>query len=158
MGPTSSQIEQEIRLERSELGDNIKELNERVRTAFNWRHRIDQRPLAILGASIAGGVLLGMARARSSPPRSAYRPPEPRARRLAPTTQYQKSQAWDTWEKVKAALIGVGTQRVKDFLDQTIPGFRREYERTEPGSAMGVGQEADRGRPVRRIGSPSAIG
>lgn len=158
MGPTSSQIEQEIRLERSELGDNIKELNERVRTAFNWRRQVDKRPLAILGASIAGGVLLAMVRARSNPPRSAYKPPEPRARRLAPTTLYQKSQAWDTWEKVKAALIGVGTQRVKDFMDQTIPGFRREYERNEPGSAMEVGREAETERPVRRIGSPSAIG
>lgn len=136
MGSTSSQIEQEIRQERTELGNNIQELQERVKITFDWRHQIDERPLTILGMAVGGGILLAMFGRRQ---RSAVRSRAVSSTEYAPretvrahaATQQKKQQAWNSWDKIKAALIGLGTERVTDFLGETIPGFREEYRRTD---------------------------
>jgi hypothetical protein len=94
--------------------------------------------------------------------RRAYPPAEYRAEEQPRSaTQYKKQQAWDSWDKVKDTLIGLGTQRVKDFLDQSIPGFREEYGRTEsisgcrevPGSRQHgeLRPPPDRRDPVREM-------
>jgi len=58
MDETASQIERHIEEQRQQLGRNVAELEERVRSTFNWRVQFQERPGTIIGAAFAGGVLL----------------------------------------------------------------------------------------------------
>ena len=58
MGEKSDQIERHIQEQRNELGDNITELQEKVKSAFDWRVQFEQRPMTMIGIALGGGVLL----------------------------------------------------------------------------------------------------
>ncbi len=83
MGETPDQIERHIYEKRSELGENIHELQQKVKTAVDWRAQFDQRPWVLMGAAFGGGMLLALLfggrgdSSRSSSPdawkREAYR-------------------------------------------------------------------------------------
>jgi len=60
MGETPDQIERHIYEKRSELGENINELQQKVKTAVDWRAQFDQRPMTMLGLAFGGGLLLSM--------------------------------------------------------------------------------------------------
>jgi ElaB/YqjD/DUF883 family membrane-anchored ribosome-binding protein len=60
MGETPDQIERHIYEKRSELGENIHELQQKVKTAVDWRAQFDQRPWVLMGAAFGGGVLLAL--------------------------------------------------------------------------------------------------
>src|ERR1700693_4896997 len=58
MGEKSDQIERHIQHQRSELEDNISELEEKVKSAFDWRTQFEERPALMLGAAFVGGAML----------------------------------------------------------------------------------------------------
>jgi len=58
MGEKPDQIERHIRHQRSELEENISELEEKVKSAFDWRTQFEERPAIMLGAAFVGGALL----------------------------------------------------------------------------------------------------
>lgn len=60
MGETPDQIERHISEERSELGENIHELQRKVKTAMDWRAQFDQRPWVLMGVAFGGGLLLSL--------------------------------------------------------------------------------------------------
>jgi len=35
------------------------------------------------------------------------------------------------WDNIKGAVIGVAATRFRNFLDETIPGFAEQYDKTE---------------------------
>jgi len=60
MGETPDQIERHIYEKRGELGENIHELQQKVKTAVDWRAQFDQRPWVLMGAAFGGGLLLAL--------------------------------------------------------------------------------------------------
>lgn len=137
MGPTSGQIEQHINEQRGELDHNINELQQKVRATFDWRERTCARPFAALGIAFGAGVVLAavlpppaglVARARS---RFQERTTSSRESASNTATQYEKQRAYEAWDKIKGALLGLVTTRVQEFLAEAIPGFRQEFSRTE---------------------------
>src|SRR5712672_2641829 len=60
MGETPDQIERHIYEKRSELGENINELQKKVKTAVDWRAQVQQRPMIMMGLAFGGGLLLSM--------------------------------------------------------------------------------------------------
>jgi len=58
MGETSDQIEIEIDRKRAELGSDLHELEQRVRSTTSWRLQFEKRPLTMIGLAFGGGVLL----------------------------------------------------------------------------------------------------
>ena len=58
MGEKPDQIERHIQHQRSELEDHISELEEKVKSAFDWRTQFEERPAIMLGAAFVGGALL----------------------------------------------------------------------------------------------------
>jgi hypothetical protein len=59
MGETPREIEQEIEQARQRLGQNLNQLEYRVKQEFDWRVQFDRRPYAFLGAAFALAFLLG---------------------------------------------------------------------------------------------------
>jgi hypothetical protein len=59
MGERPDQIERHIQHQREELGDNFSELEEKVKSAFDWRTQFEERPAVMLGIALVGGALIG---------------------------------------------------------------------------------------------------
>ena len=132
MGQTTNQIEAHIEYTRGELGANLKELEQKVHTATDWKHHFQNNPMTMLGAAFGGGILLASmlsGRKSKNGRRSSYSPPsapEPHA-----GTDHQKYRALETWDNIKGALIGVAATKFKDFVGEVVPGFQEQFQRTE---------------------------
>lgn len=60
MGQTADQLKSQIEDQRQELGDNLQQLEEKVRSTVDWRTQFEQKPWAGVGVAFAGGFLLSM--------------------------------------------------------------------------------------------------
>lgn len=58
MDAQSEQIIKDIQEKRERLGDNITELENRVRDAADWRTYFNRNPWLMMGAAAAGGFLM----------------------------------------------------------------------------------------------------
>ena len=67
MGETSEEIAAHIEEQRGELVENVKELERKVKRAVDWKARVQERPLSMLGIAFAGGLLFSfLTRGRGS--------------------------------------------------------------------------------------------
>ncbi len=58
MDERTSEIVKEIFDERQKLGDNLSELETKMREASDWRTYFNRNPWAAVGAALGGGLLL----------------------------------------------------------------------------------------------------
>jgi hypothetical protein len=150
MGERSDQIERQIEEKRCELGENFNELEEKVKTAIDWRAQFQERPGTLLALAFGGGVILSalFPPLRSHSSRQSIRSPyTPLQQQVAPeressvsnagshfrssTTSAQKrsSQTRDSLEAFSGALVSVAVSRASHFLDKLLPGFQQEFVR-----------------------------
>jgi hypothetical protein len=119
MGETSYQIERHINEKRDNLGDNLDELEEKVRNAMDWRAQVQTRPGMMIALAFTGGVLLsavlpGSSRRASGSGNAACRPNE-------------------TWDAMKSALLAVTATKLGGFVDGVLPGFNQEFTQARSG-------------------------
>lgn len=62
MGDTTREIEAHIRNTRQHLSENIDELEQRVKSAVDWRQHYKAHPGAFVGAALGAGFLLSLIR------------------------------------------------------------------------------------------------
>ena len=60
MAQTPDEIKSEIEQARSRLGQDLNELQYRVRRTTDWRSQFDRHPWAFLGAAFGGAMALAM--------------------------------------------------------------------------------------------------
>jgi hypothetical protein len=144
MDQTSDQIERHIQETRNELGDNFSELGEKVRTAVDWRAQFEERPGTMLALAFGGGILLSALLPSSRPSRRRFpgtrmpaqldleTPPETAAN-LRTTFGDKPRQGVETWDALKAALIGVATAKLSGFVEELVPGFQQQFTKAQSG-------------------------
>ena len=144
MGQTASQIENHIEGKRVDLGSNLRELEDKVKSVTDWHRQFEKRPVIFLGLAFGGGAVLASMVGRSGGGRRYYNyipgngstgtGPETRTHR-APSPARASSPAMErasqAWENVKGALVGIAASKVKDYADGIIPGFSDHYRQTE---------------------------
>ena len=151
MGENTSQIEREIRAERTELGRNLRELETKARTITDWRTHHRNNPGLFMGLAFSGGLVLGLLTTPSR--RSGTRdfesyeepfdaPPAPRRRLHVPrvvteTRDLAGRQFGQTWEHIASALLGVASAKAVELVAEMVPGFRDHYERGGDGTGAG---------------------
>jgi hypothetical protein len=138
MGQAASQIENHIENKREDLGSNLRELESKVKSAADWRYQFRNKPMVFLGAAFGGGAVLASMFGRpsgrryysnySSGPRTDGSDGSPRRKR-EPSPTVEK--AYEAWENMKGALIGVAVTKAKDYADGVIPGFSEQYRQSE---------------------------
>ena len=131
MGQTTHQIEAHIENTRDNLGSNLHELEQKVKSVTDWKQHFQTNPLTMVGVAFGGGVVLAtMVGGRKNRGRvfvSSHAPgSEPHA-----GTDHQKHPALETWDHIKGALIGVAAARFTDFVGEIVPGFREQFQQTE---------------------------
>lgn len=127
MGQTTGEIISHIDETRHDLGDNLDELEQKVKSATDWRQHFQTKPMTLLGVAFGGGILLSMALAGS---RSKRIREFAAASGSAPymASPRERHKALETWDNIKGALIGVAATRFTDFVDQVVPGFNKHYQ------------------------------
>jgi hypothetical protein len=140
MGERSSQIEQHIQEQRAELGDNIAQLQRKVKGTFDWRVQFEHRPMTLIGIALGGGLLLsslfgGRSHSKRSrkfsdqtrkAPRGDIRLAEPQNGTATAQIEHKIS---DGWRDVKVALAGVAGAKFGTIVDSFLPGFSEEYDK-----------------------------
>jgi hypothetical protein len=130
MGQAPNQIEAHIENTRADLGSNLQELEQKVRSITDWKQHFQTNPMTMVGIAFAGGILLattlggGKSRRRNFSHQDAGS--EPHA-----GSDSQKHKALETWDNIKGALIGVAATRFKDYVGEIVPGFHDQFRRTE---------------------------
>ena len=151
MGENTSQIEREIRAERTQLGHNLRELETKARTMTDWRTHHRNNPGLFMGLAFSGGLILGLlstpSRRASGPDFESYDEPfdappaaEPRRRIRVPrvvseTRDLAGRQLGQTWEHIASALLGVASAKAVEVVAEMIPGFRDHYDGGGNGAA-----------------------
>ncbi len=122
MDQTLPQIETHIEQARHRLGRHLHELERKVEKATDWREYVRARPAIVLGAAVAGGLLIGsMGRRR---PTSSGRSTSSDRPTLGP-------QAAEVWTNIRTALVGVAAARVTGYMATLIPGFDEHLQKAE---------------------------
>jgi hypothetical protein len=125
MDEAAHKIEAHIDRTRERLGSNLRELEDKVDAAIDWREQYRARPHLFLGGAIAGGALLA-AVLRPKVFDSSNESPLGSISRNGVNTQ---GQALELWNNIKGALMGVAAMRVTEYISELIPGFDEHYRR-----------------------------
>jgi len=144
MGEKPDQIERHIYEKRNELGENINELQQKVKTAVDWRTQFDRRPLAMVGIAFGGGLLLSMliGRGRHSHDSSRRWSRSRRWRRESqeysgPESQESpESRQWEdkgpsAWDNIRDAVIAIVGSKLSSLIEEVVPGFTDQYKRRQ---------------------------
>lgn len=169
MAERSDEIKERIDAQRGELGENLHELERRVKSGTDWRVQMEKRPWVMLGAAFGTGMLIASVagragRSSSYSYRSSYsdastydygtsRTGESRFKNF----REQRHRAAESLDKMTGALIAVGVHKLQDVLKDLIPGFGDKYESSElhsPGSETETRQD----QPYGGYGQPQAGG
>jgi hypothetical protein len=132
MDKAAHTIEAHIDRTRERLGSNLKELENKVDAATDWREQFRARPHLFLGGALAGGALLA-AVFRPASVRQEFEPAND-----APLASFARNggvntqeQAFELWNDVKAALIAVAAARLTDYIGELVPGFQEHFRNPE---------------------------
>ena len=131
MGEKPDQIERHIYEKRNELGENINELQDKVKTAVDWRAQFDQRPWVLMGLALGGGMLLGALSAggKDESRRSAYS--DRRSEYSGSMGRQRDGAMTTTWESIRSALLAVAGARLGTLLESVLPGFQEQYKKRQ---------------------------
>jgi len=80
---------------------------------------VNDRPMAMLGLALGGGILLG------SITSGGTAIPRRLSRSLG---RGKNAESHPSIDRLKAAVVGFAISRAKDYINTLIPGFRRHYE------------------------------
>jgi hypothetical protein len=134
MAERTDQIEQHIELTRYELGNNLHELEDKVKQAADWRTYYERNPIMMVGLAFGGGVLLASMAGGKRERYDAGFTPATRSAGYS-TGNARRDPMSDTWRNMKAALIGLAGARVRNVLDEALPGFSEHYANVARGNS-----------------------
>lgn len=127
MGETTDQIERHISEQRNELDDNIHELQRKVKTAFDWRAQMQERPMTMLSAAFGGGLLLSLLFGG----RSSRRTYETKWSSPARSSDWETQGAPSTWDNIRGAALAVAGTKLGAVLEEFLPGFQEQYRKKQ---------------------------
>ena len=139
MVETTAQIETHIDTTREHLGANLDVLERKLRSATDWREYFQSSPMTLLGAALAGGVVLAIATTRNH--RRGERFVRSAASALRPRAPHVEEVA-TMLDNMKGALIGMAAMKMKELVGEVLPGFQEEFDRRERAAAAAASVNA----------------
>lgn len=142
MGENTSQIEQEIRERREDLGRNLEELGDKAREMVDWRTYYREHSPVFIGAAFGIGLLVGL----RAIPRSHVKynangvdfdtshdpwPSRPAAAISDRHSAFSRAghQLSSTWDQITDGLIQTASDKALEFVGGLVPGFNDHVNR-----------------------------
>lgn len=120
-------LEREIALEKVALSENLAALEVKTRELADWRWQVRQRPLAAVGAALAGGVVLAMLTSRRAPrSRGRAEPGDDRADGRPSLLSHP------IVDRLVGALAVVAAEKAVDVLSEMLPGLPAAMAQEQP--------------------------
>ena len=119
----TKQIEYEIADQKRQLERSVAELKDRVEDAVDWKKQYHHNTGMALGIAFTGGLLAAALLTQGS------------ARRPYATSSSAKGELRDPgpmaglWKGVTLALAGVAGEKIREVVDDVVPGFSSHYDR-----------------------------
>lgn len=128
MDQTVEQIEARIDRTRVQLGSTLRSIEDKVEAAADWREHVRARPWTMIGAACVGGaaVAAAMAARRHGVPVAVAG-----AAKRALLGRDTAASVAGTWDTFTAALLGVASTRLKDYIAERLPGFDEQFATAE---------------------------
>jgi hypothetical protein len=126
MDQATDHLEQHLEDERQALRSNLAELEDRVRSALDWRRQFRSNTAAFLGLALGGGLLLGLMTARRTAVPAELDHPTPAGNPAARYSDHRRRELSLAWRSIESALIGVAAAKLKNTLVNMLPGFREQ--------------------------------
>jgi hypothetical protein len=126
----TSRIVEHIETEREKLGENLEEIESRIKSATDPRAWYSRNPGLVLGAAAASGLVLGLLythRPSDEVEVSGFaRPQAPPEKHPISENRHLKT-IKNTLDITVAALVGLGARKFHDFVSDSLPGFQEQY-------------------------------
>ena len=154
MAESSDELERHIQEIHHDLRDNFGELEDKVKSAVDWRAQFEERPGTMLALAFGGGILLSALLPRGRSPRRTVRDDDRNVKsirnepaisgRPRVDDDARSRKRSETWNTLRAAVIGAAAGKLSEFIEELLPGSRadstaarsgRNYDR--PASASG---------------------
>jgi hypothetical protein len=119
-------LKDHIDAERTRLGRDLEEIENRMKDAVDWRTWYEKNTALVLGVAAAGGLLVSLWSARRTSDGREVSPQTSQPHRFS-----QMERIGGVIENSIAALIGVGTEKLQDYVSQRVPGFREQYHNAD---------------------------
>ena len=122
-----------IEAEEESLKDNFEEIQDRVKDALNWRIWYRNNTALALGGIAAGGLVLSLLIPKSSSIESKFvNAGESDDAETGPSRRESlrseiPSRMRQVLDNTANAVLGVATDKLRDFMSSAIPGFREHY-------------------------------
>jgi len=122
-----------IEAEEESLKDNFEEIQDRVKDALNWRVWYRNNTALALGGIAAGGLVLSLLIPKSSSIESKFvNAGESDDAEAGPSRRESlrseiPSRMRQVLDNTANAVLGVATDKLRDFMSSAIPGFREHY-------------------------------
>jgi hypothetical protein len=122
-----------IEAEEESLKDNFEEIQDRVKDALDWRIWYRNNTALALGGIAAGGLLLSLLIPKSSSIESKFvdmgetDDAEAGPSRREHMRSEIPSRLRQVLDNTANAVVGVATDKLRDFMSNAIPGFREHY-------------------------------
>ena len=122
MGERADEIEAQITRSRSDLSNNLNQLEEKVKGMFDWKMQVRERPIAMLALAFGGG-LVASALLPSRPPRYD-RIVKDRSPRVSDSNRTTAPEA------LRRALMTVAASTIGGVLGDIIRAYRAEVHKS----------------------------
>jgi len=122
-----------IEAEEESLKDNFEEIQDRVKDALDWRIWYRNNTALALGGIAAGGLVLSLLIPKSSSIESKFvNAGESDDAETGPSRRESlrseiPSRMRQVLDNTANAVLGVATDKLRDFMSSAIPGFREHY-------------------------------
>lgn len=125
MGDTTYQIERELETTRSNLSANLGELQDRIKSTFDWRTQVNERPGTMLALAFGGGLILSAILPRRNRNGQTQRPSNYNAGAPSETAK--------TINALKGAVVGAAVTKASAYMEELLPGFKEEFAKAKVG-------------------------
>ena len=131
MAESSDELERHIEDIKHDLKDNFGELEDKVKSAVDWRAQFEEHPGTMLALAFSGGVLLSALLPRARSPRRAVQDSNGNAETIRsepsfsarPRGENEKARSGSTaWNALKGAMIGAVAGKASEFIEELFPG------------------------------------
>jgi hypothetical protein len=131
MAESSEELERHIEDIKHDLKDNFGALEDKVKSAVDWRAQFEERPGTMLALAFSGGVLLSALLPRARSARRAVRDSNGNAETIRseppvsarPRSDNEKARSGSAaWNALKGAMIGAVAGKVSEFIEEVFPG------------------------------------
>ena len=127
MAQTASEIVREIQSHRSKLGEDLNDLQDKIKETTDWHTHYREHPHWFMGAAFLGGVAVAalVSVPRGIRSRTVAAPVETQPHYAAPrsSTPPIRTEVQRVVDEMKGALIAFGVAKLKDAVSAAVPGL-----------------------------------